>query len=187
MLLGYAPGDVIGFQTKAQAAGFLPKDVPGKPTQLDGDAGPKTRSAMHVMLADKVKVVDAKPVTPAPVVTEKEVEVAVVPKGADKPGVGRWIGSIPLPGAPIMAFGAFDNVTKAVIGGAVLPCLVSVVSMPRAETKRTRKLVPARPVSAMSICLVPILPLPACAASEELCRFDTTVKRFVLKVVFCKE
>lgn len=127
VLLGYAPDDVRGFQKDAQAAGFLPKDEPGKRPQVDGDAGPVTRSAMHMMMADKVEVISAKPVTPAPVVAEVPVEVPVVPKGADKPGIGRWLGSIPLLGAPIMAFVDMDIVTKGVILGAVVIGIVALL------------------------------------------------------------
>lgn len=50
---------------------------------------------------------------------EKPVEVPVVPKGADKPGIMRWMASVPLLGTAVSAFGNFDTVTKYLIFGAV--------------------------------------------------------------------
>jgi putative chitinase len=145
VFLGYEPEDVKGFQKAAQEAGFLPPDKPGHP-QVDGDAGPQTRAAMHKMMAAMTERRDvetkAAPVVEKTVVVEEvEVEkpVAVVPKGADKPGIGRWLGSIPLLGAPIMAFTSFDNVTKAIIGGAVFLAIVALLWRGEQIAMRARK------------------------------------------------
>lgn len=133
VFLGYEPEDVSGFQKAAQAAGLLPPDKPGHP-QVDGDAGPKTRGAMHKMLAAMTERADVETKAAPVVEVEKQVvveavttPVPVVPKGSDKPGIGRWLGSIPLLGAPIMAFGSFDNMTKAVIGGIVFIAIIALL------------------------------------------------------------
>lgn len=81
VLLGYGPTQIKEFQRDAQIAGLLPADVPGKASQVDGDAGPKTRSALHMSLA-KLSQAPAGLVSPAPVV--EKVETAVVPAGAEK-------------------------------------------------------------------------------------------------------
>lgn len=60
VLLGYAPDDVRGFQMKA---------FPRSPDQVDGDAGPKTRAALHMALVNG---------TPAHVMAEVEVRSAPV-------------------------------------------------------------------------------------------------------------
>lgn len=41
---------IKAFQAVAQDNGWLPKDRDGAPSQIDGDAGPKTRTAMHMAL-----------------------------------------------------------------------------------------------------------------------------------------
>lgn len=81
VLLGYGPTQIKLFQREAQIAGLLPADEPGKPPQVDGDAGPKTRSALHLSLA-KLSHVPTALVSAAPVV--ETVETAVVPAGAEK-------------------------------------------------------------------------------------------------------
>lgn len=99
VLLDYAPDELREFQRDAQASGLYA----GK---IDGEDGPKTRAALHmtlVALSPSSVTVDAKP---APIVTLEErtvevpveKEVAVVPKGADKPGISRWFGGFSLIG-----------------------------------------------------------------------------------------
>jgi putative chitinase len=98
MELGY-PATVEGlkaFQRHAQKLGRIPADEPGKKSQIDGDPGPKTRSALHLGLVDlgmqqsptlPLPEGEAMPdIKAAPVTEEKEVEVevAVVPEKADK-------------------------------------------------------------------------------------------------------
>lgn len=72
VLLGYGPLDVSKFQRDAGLE------------QVDGDAGPKTRSALHTALVNLTDGAMARPeVKVAPVVEEKQV--AVAPKAIDKP------------------------------------------------------------------------------------------------------
>lgn len=75
--LGYGPADVLTFQKAAKAAGKY-KGV------LDGDDGPQTRSAIHLMLVDlapqPAALVNIKP---APVTEERPV--AVTPPSLDAP------------------------------------------------------------------------------------------------------
>lgn len=78
VLLGHDPADIKAFQAEAQRAGLLPPDTPTV-RQVDGDPGPLTRAALHQRLSDLAPHVETKP---SPV--ETEVEVPVVPKGADR-------------------------------------------------------------------------------------------------------
>ena len=94
VLLGFGPTDVLAFQKKAQAEGLLPK---GK-DQLDGDAGPKTRAAMHMMLAGLSEVKTAAPVTPAPVVTETVVDVKAPTNAGADAATGAGVGAASLGG-----------------------------------------------------------------------------------------
>ena len=121
VLLGYAPGDVEGFQSAAQKAGLLPPDTADK-KQVDGDAGPLTRAAMHKTLADFAPDVVVKD---APVVAEKEV--VVVPKGADKPAAARWWAALPLIGTPLAAFVDMDTTSKLIVVGIVLVGIVALL------------------------------------------------------------
>lgn len=85
VLLGYQATDIEGFQIEAQKQGLYAGDV-------DGDAGPKTRAAMHLSLvALSSKASADKAVQAAPVV--EETTVAVVPAAIDKPAAkttGFW-------------------------------------------------------------------------------------------------
>lgn len=85
VLLGHGPDDVRAFQRKAQAAGLLPADVEGRPSQVDGDAGPVTRAALHKALAALAPDVE----TQSSPVTQ---DVPVTPEGADKRGGLWWTG-----------------------------------------------------------------------------------------------
>lgn len=86
VLLGFQPDDVQGFQAT----------VPG--LAADGDAGPKTRAAMHMALASKSAVVAA-PVTASPVVTEVSVEVkGPAGKGVADAATGAGVGAASLGG-----------------------------------------------------------------------------------------
>jgi putative chitinase len=97
VLLGYQPTSIEAFQRDSKAAGVYAGAI-------DNDDGPKTRAALHMTLAALSAPSDE--VKPAPVVTVEEktievpveTEVAVVPKGADKPGIGRWFGGFSLVG-----------------------------------------------------------------------------------------
>lgn len=90
VLAGYGPNDVRDFQADAQKAGLLPQDTEDV-KQVDGDAGPKTRSALHMTLVNMAsKPVEA--AKPGPVV----VETPVVPEGSDKVGAQRTGGLLAL-------------------------------------------------------------------------------------------
>lgn len=140
VLLGFSPDDVTGFQRIAQAGGHLPKDEPGKPSQIDGDAGPKTRAAMHMKLAELSAVV-ALPVTASPVVTEVPVEVPVIPKGSDKPGAARWLAAIPLIGAPLSAFGGLDNTGKLIVAGLTVLAVVAMLLLGERIAMRAKRII----------------------------------------------
>lgn len=98
MELGFAANveGLKAFQRAAQKLGRLPADEPGKKSQIDGDPGPKTRSALHLALVDLGKeqsptlaLPEGEPmpdIKAAPVTEEVavEVEVPVVPAGAEK-------------------------------------------------------------------------------------------------------
>lgn len=84
VLLGYAPTAVTQFQRHAQRQGWLPKDEPGEPSQVDGDAGPRTRAALHQALMSMTPgAAESSKTKTAPVVEEKPV--AVTPPELDKP------------------------------------------------------------------------------------------------------
>jgi len=125
VLLGYEPTDVAGFQKWAQGEKLLPADEPGKPSQVDGDAGPKTRAAMHMALVKRAPEFAAPTdVAASPVVQTVETQVPVAAKGADKVGITRAIGAVSLLGAPITAFGGLDNVTKAIVAGVAVVAIL---------------------------------------------------------------
>lgn len=87
VLEGYAPTAVREFQTAAQKAGFLPK---GK-DQLDGIAGPKTRAALHMAMANG-NAVAAAPVT-------QQVDIQSPGKGVADAATGAGIGAAGVGGA----------------------------------------------------------------------------------------
>lgn len=89
VLAGYAPTDVKAFQIDAQKAGLLPK---GK-DQLDGVAGPKTRSAIHMTLAQETNAV----VKPGPVT--QQVDVRAPGKGIADAATGAGVGAAGVGGA----------------------------------------------------------------------------------------
>lgn len=92
VMLGYTRTDVATFQIDAKKAGTYTGE-------LDGESGPKTRAAMHMMLValDGRRSQDSPTVSAAPVVEKQVTEVpvdkpvAVVPKDAEKRrGVWGW-------------------------------------------------------------------------------------------------
>ena len=143
VLLGYElqdlGADIRAFQRKAQAAGLLPADVDGKPSQVDGDAGPKTRAAMHMMLVRSASGVPDT-VAAAPVIETKETQVPVAAQGADKVGLSRVLAAAPLLGSPIAAFGGLDNVTKAIVVGAIILAVVALALRGEQIAARTRRI-----------------------------------------------
>lgn len=89
VLAGYEPTAVKAFQTAAQKAGLLPK---GK-DQLDGIDGPKTRAALHLILAQE----STGRVSPAPVT--ESVEAKAPGRGVADAATGGGLSSIGLGGA----------------------------------------------------------------------------------------
>lgn len=123
VLLGFGPTDIKGFQKFAQQNGTLPAGKAGEPPVVDGDAGPKTRSALHLELVAMDGVRSAGTTTAAPVVAEVQVEVpvpvAVAPAGATNGSrVRSWLaaaaGFITANGG---SFFTSDLTTKLVILG----------------------------------------------------------------------
>lgn len=88
VLLGYDPDDIEGFQRQAQKDGLLPK---GK-DQIDGDAGPKTRTAMHQALAAMSQTA----VKAAPVTAPVDVEAPAKGLGDVATGAGVATGGLGL-------------------------------------------------------------------------------------------
>lgn len=117
VLAGYAPDAVKSFQIDAQRAGLLPADEPGKPTQIDGVPGAKTRSALHMTLAKMQPVLTdagrpAVEVKPAPVTAEVETPVVVAPKGSEKTLWTRLNGAWVFIAMPFAAFGQLETPWK---------------------------------------------------------------------------
>lgn len=139
VVLDYAPtvDGIMDFQRAAQRRGLLPADTKDK-TQIDGEAGPKTRAALHTFLVD-MGTLPAASTAPSPVVKTEVVTaevpvptpVPVVPAQADKTGVQRWAAATaalaPLGGF----FGGFDQTGKLILLGIGL--LATAVLLLRGE------------------------------------------------------
>lgn len=134
VLLKYEPNDVKGFQRFAQTEGYLPADEPGKDTQVDGDAGPKTRSAMHKALAAMTSAT----VKAAPVVEEKPVMVAPSPPHRR---VTLPAGAAALVMPAVSAWAAWDLWSKLIFGGLGVIAVVVLVWQGEAVIRRIRKVV----------------------------------------------
>lgn len=112
VMLGYKPTDISGFQATAGLT-------------VDGDAGPKTRAALHEALLKRTpRLARSDKAQAAPVVEEKPVPVA--PEAIDKPvtqTTGFWerIGSIATAGSGLGAllFGDW-RVTAAALAGVIV-------------------------------------------------------------------
>ena len=144
VLAGFSPTDIKGFQAAAQKKGLLPADTKDK-QYVDGDAGPVTRSALHMWLvaADSVSaVVDA---TPAPVVTEVTTEVTVptpvVAKGSDKAGITRVAGAVAVVAPAVSAYAGFDLTSKLIIGGIGLVAIVVLIWRGELIAARVKKVI----------------------------------------------
>lgn len=120
VLLGYAPDDVSGFQQKAKL-------------DVDGDAGPKTRAAMHMALAALSAPVVAAPVTAAPVVTEVAVDVqspgkgiadTVTGAGVASGGLGAVVGQLQEQLTPFSAAGGW--IGKLVVALIIISAVLTI-------------------------------------------------------------
>jgi len=79
VVLGFGPTEILPFQKAAKGLGRYDGN-------LDGDDGPKTRSAIHMMLSDLAPAEAPKAVVrAAPVTEEKPVPVAVTPPSLEAP------------------------------------------------------------------------------------------------------
>lgn len=145
VLLGYGPTAIEAFQRTAQRDGLLPKDEPGKPSQVDGDAGPKTRSALHMALValDGGRSLSSDAVKAAPVTEETKVEVpvAVVPEGADKRGTNWLMAGIGIISPGVSAFFAYDLTTKLIFGGIGIVAIAIMIWRGEVIIGRIKKLV----------------------------------------------
>lgn len=134
VLLGYGPEDIRVFQLDAQKKRLLPPDKPGQP-QIDGDAGPKTRSALHKALAalgGKMTEVAASPVV-------EEKPVAMTPKNAEKTGMTRVTGAIAA-GSPILGlFAGFNQTGVLIMVGIGIAAVVVLLWRGELIAARARK------------------------------------------------
>lgn len=149
ILLGYGPTEVTRFQKWAQSRGFLPKDKAGQPSQIDGDAGPLTRTAMHMALVDMdgQRSITSKDVKAAPVTSEVTVEVTkevpVAPPAATTgTRVRTWMAGV---GGFVTAnAGSFftqDLTTKLVILGISGAAIVFVIWQGDLIIRQVKKIV----------------------------------------------
>lgn len=120
VLNDFGPTEVKSFQQKALVAGLYYGD-------LDGDPGPKTRAALHLMLAGartgNTAIEDVAPAVRAAPVTETVVEekqIALAPKGAKNTLWSRLNGGLVFLATPFMAFWETDLWTKLAIMAVVL-------------------------------------------------------------------
>lgn len=132
VVLGYGPLDLRAFQTRAQQDGLLPPDQSGRPSQVDGLAGPRTRSALHQALVALTAAEARSPeVKAAPVVEEKAVPVT--PPALDKPieqtgGFWERIGTIGSAGFGLGTLLLGDwRVTAIALGGIVVISTLGLV------------------------------------------------------------
>lgn len=116
VLAGFASGDVKGFQRQAQGKGLLPAGA----DQIDGDAGPKTRAALHMTLAEEAPA--SIPVKAAPVT--EETEVAIAPQGADKTAMSRIAASVAAAAPAAGYFIDFDQTGKLLMLGIGIAAVV---------------------------------------------------------------
>lgn len=124
-VLGYdakSKDSVKAFQKLAQSEGHLPPDEPDKPSQIDGDIGPKTRAAIHVYLVKRGNMPMDE--TKAAPVTEV---VPVAPQGATKVNMGRVAGGVAATAAAASPFVPDDNVIKLVLVGITVLAVIILV------------------------------------------------------------
>lgn len=136
-VLGYDAGkveSVKSFQRLAQSEGHLPTD----PAQVDGDIGPKTRSAIHVYLVKRGSV----PVSETKAAPVTEV-VAVTPKGAEKVNLGRTAGVIAAAAPSIIAFVPTDPYIRLGLIIASIGAVIFLVAKAELVAARVRAAIEA--------------------------------------------
>lgn len=116
VLLGYKPTDVLGFQRDNKL-------------MADNQAGPKTRSALHMALVKLSQAASASPeVKRAPVVEQTETIVPVAPEAIDKPvtqTTGFWERLVQIVGAVGSAGAAALGDWRVVVALAVAAVIVA--------------------------------------------------------------
>ena len=122
VLMGYDPKDVTGFQQIAKSRGTY-KGL------IDGAAGPQTRAALHMMLAEQSPVTT----TASPVVDEVEKEKPVLPDAVErsvrqKTGLWGWLATIfSGGGAGLASLAGLNWQTVLSIGATGLMLLIVVL------------------------------------------------------------
>jgi putative chitinase len=127
-LAGFAPSGVQTFQVQAKASGYYDGE-------LDGDAGPQTRAALHKWLAG----LSSTKVTASPVVEERQVPVA--PAGAGNTMAQRIAAGVATASPAFSLWGTLDDLGKYLAVG--IGILAVVVMLWRGEliAARVRKVI----------------------------------------------
>lgn len=157
--LGYTANlnGLKAFQMVAQSMGHLPADVPGQKSQIDGDPGPKTRSALHLALVDLGKANSSVLPIPegekmpdikaAPVTETVAVPMPVPTKGAEKTlwqRITAGFGVLSLGGAGFASiFTKLDQTGVFILVGIGAVALVVLYVRGERIAARTRELIGA--------------------------------------------
>lgn len=138
VLLGYGPGDLERFQAASKAAGFYDGEV-------DGEDGPKTRAAIHMMLVklDGARSSASSQVKAGPVTEKVEVvkEVAVVAKGSDK---RTWVWPAGLTALGAQVFTGFTDwpwQAKLAAGGVGIAAIVAFLFAGELVVRRVKAII----------------------------------------------
>ncbi len=132
VLAGFAPDDVKGAQRAAQALRLLPTGE----DQIDGVAGPKTRAALHQMLAAEAP---ATATQAAPVVQE----TVVTPKGSDRTLMTRIATGAGIVAPAAGYFVDFDQTGKLLMLGIGIAAVVVLFWKGELIAARVRKVIAA--------------------------------------------
>ena len=121
VLCGYGPTAIKLFQVDAQRAGNLPAGA----NQVDGDAGPKTRAALHLTLVSlDIRATAAGNTTAGPVVETIETAVPVAPQGADRTLMQRITGGVGILAPVAGSFAGFDRTGQLLMLGIGVAAVV---------------------------------------------------------------
>ena len=138
VLLGFGPDMLDQFQVQAKKDGLYDGD-------LDGEDGPKSRAAIHMALVklDGLRSVKSEQVKAAPVTekVEKEIEVAVVPKGATK---RSWVWPAGLSALAAQGVNLFADIPfewKLTLGGAGILAVVAMLFAGELLIRRAKALI----------------------------------------------